>query len=170
MRRRKSLCTALATGLFLVLSGTPANGAAQHDLLVEESDEVWQLSADENPCGPWVADLHEIRQGTYRLLQPPGGQVAGEVHVNGSVDGWIEFDPDGSGPLPTYTGSYREKLNVILTGYSEETGDEIRVGQYRLKARLSAADGSRLVLDLAGKITVTARGDMVVARDLAACS
>jgi hypothetical protein len=161
---------AIATGLILALGVTPANAAAQHDIFVEEFDDGWQLSADENPCGPWVADIHEVRLGTYRLLLPPGGQVAGEVHVNGSVDGWIDFDPDGPGPLPTHSGSYREKLNAIPIGFSEETGDMLRIAQYRLKVRLSAADGSQLLLELSGKITMNARGDVVVARDLASCS
>ncbi len=159
---------ALATG-FCVLPALQADAAGQGATkftYVEDYDETAAMLADENPCGPWDGVLHEIRHGVYNITAAPGGQVDGEYHVNGVVDGWVAFDPDSDGPLPTYTGSYREKDNVIVTGED----DSARIVQFRLRIPASAANGSTLLIVLTGKQTVNAHGVTTVSRNVATCS
>jgi hypothetical protein len=154
------------TGATLAAAGA---GPAQHDTLIESYDGTQALSAQENPCGRWAATLHEVRSGTYKIVQAPGGQIEGEFHVNGSVNGLIELTPENPA-LPTYTGDYREKINAVITGYDEERGDLARVAQYRLRVRLNGSDGSRLVLAMSGKTTTNANGHPVVERNSMTCS
>ncbi|MEO6203761.1 MAG: hypothetical protein ABIO67_00015 [Mycobacteriales bacterium] len=99
-----------------------------------------------------------------------GGQQPGEVHINGAVDGRVEIVPDDTS-LPTYTGSYREKISGVFTGTDPETGDDsVRVLTFRLRVPLAGSDGSHLVLLLASKVTRKPSGDVVVARFTQACS
>jgi len=62
------------------------------------------------------------------------GQVAGELHVNGVIDGLVELIPDDPA-LPTYAGTYREKVDGVVTSFSDE-GDVERIGQFRLRSTL----------------------------------
>lgn len=160
---RTQLGTALATTALAALA-LPANAGAQHSVYVEEYDDTWTMAADENSCGPWPATMHEVRSGRYRIVEAPGGQVDGEMHVNGVVDGWFALDPDSDGPLPTYVGTYREKANGIFFGDDGE-----RVGQYRLRSVASADDGSTLKLVLKGKLTVNAKGRVTSQREVSSC-
>jgi hypothetical protein len=72
--------------------------------------------------------------------------------------------------LPTYAGSYREKVNGILSGVDENGDDVMRVSQYRLRVPLSTPEGDRLVLTMSGKATFDAQGTMRVSRDVISCS
>lgn len=157
----------LAAATLALVPGN-ATAGAQHDLYEEEYDGSFHVSAEENPCGAWPATLREVRSGDARLVAAPGGQQPGEFHVNGAIDGTIAIVPDDPA-LPTYTGSYREKLNAIITGFDPDEGDVARIAQYRLRAPLTGSDGSRLVLALSGKVTVDATGSMVVGRDAMSC-
>jgi hypothetical protein len=87
--------------------------------------------------------------------------------VNGVVDGFVELIPDDA-TLPSYCGTYREKLNGLVT-ISDET-DDLRIAQYRLRSVPTGTDGSRLTLSLSGKITVNGRGDVVISRDEFTCA
>lgn len=60
-------------------------------------------------------------------------------------------------------------MNGVLTARSMED-DSLRVGQYRLSARLVGTDGSSFHLWLSGKLTVNAQGTVVVSRDSFSCS
>jgi len=143
---------------------------AQHAVYEESWEGTELLAADENRCGPWAATFHETREGSYRIVAAPGGQTEGEVHVNGAVDGTVSLTPVDP-RLPSYQGSYREKANVVLTGVDEETGDDVlRVGQYRLRVPLEGSDGSRLVMTISGKVTMTPDGDLAVARGEETCA
>lgn len=162
----KLISTAItAAGLTLSGATVTAAGAApaQHDTFVESYDGTQAFSAEENPCGPWAATLHVVRSGEYKIVHAAGGQSEGEFHVNGAVDGQIELAPD-SPALPTYTGSFREKVNAVITGVDEEQGDLARVAQFRLRVPLTGSDGSRHVLAMSGKSTINANGDLVVER------
>ncbi len=157
-----------ATGLVLATAASAAAGA-QHGDFEESYDGSFHLSADENPCGPWAVTIREVRTGGAKIVAPPGGQVPGEYHVNGAIDALIQLVPDDA-QLPTYEGSYREKLNGVITGVDDYGNDEIRVAQYRLRAPMTGTDGSRLVLALSGKVTFDASGRMVVVRDSMTCA
>lgn len=163
---RLAVSTLIASAGGLATSGSADAAGAQHFTFVEEFDETYAIPADENSCAAADGVLHEVRHGTYDITAAPGGQVAGELHVNGAVDGYVELDPDGSGPLPTYTGTYREKANVIVVSENDDT----RVAQYRLRTRASAPDGSTLLLVLSGKLTVSAQGVTTVSRDVGSCT
>lgn len=160
---RSLIGTALATAALTALT-VPANAGAQHSVLPEEYDDTWTMDADENMCGPWPATLHEVRSGSYRIVEAPGGQVDGEFHVNGVINGLIELDPDADGPLPTYVGTYREKVNGVVYG---EDGE--RVVQFRLRTVARADDGSTLKLALGGKVTVNGQGRVASQREVASC-
>lgn len=158
--------TALALGL---LAGPAQAAPAEHVFVPEQYDGQEQASAEENPCGAWAATFRESRTGGYRLVLAPGGQVDGEAHVNGSIHGLVELVPvDAS--LPTYTGSYREKVNGVFLGADESGEDALRVAQYRLRVPLQGSDGSRLTLVLSGKITLDANGRTVVERGTQSCT
>lgn len=159
--------TTLAAAV-LALVPSSATAGAQHDVYVESYDDSFHVTAEENPCGSWPATLHEVRSGGAKILSAPGGQQADEFHVNGAIDGTLAIVPDDPS-LPTFTGSYREKLTGIITGFDPEQGDLARIAQYRLRAPLTGSDGSRLVLAFSGKVTVNANGEMVVSRDSMSC-
>lgn len=165
----RSISTAALATAALVLGAAPAGAGAQHDLFVEEYDGSETHPAEENPCGPWAMTIHEVRSGSARLVTPPGGQVEDETHVNGAVYGQVTIVP-GDPTLPTYTGSYREKINGIITGYDAQEGDLVRVSQFRLRIPLTGSDGSSLVLAFSGKYTFNAHGELIVARDRMSCS
>ncbi len=156
-----------ATG-FALGSATSATAGAQHGDFEESYDSSFHLSADENPCGPWAVTIGEVRVGGAKIVAAPGGQGPGEYHVNGAIDGQIELVPDNP-QLPTYAGSYREKLNGVVTGVDDAGNDVMRVAHYRLRAPMTGTDGSRLVLALSGKVTLDASGRMVVGRDTMTC-
>jgi hypothetical protein len=169
-RIRVRVAAALACGLALVgAAAFPAAAApAQHDVFVEQFDGSVHLAAADNFCGAWAATFREVRSGSYRILLPPGGRVDGEFHVNGAIDGRIELTPDDR-TRPTYVGTFREKVNGVVIEVSED-GDVLRVAQYRLRTTLHGSDGSRLVLRLAGKVTMNANGEVVVLRDSLSCA
>jgi hypothetical protein len=156
--------TALATATWVALAAPATAGGAQHAVYVEEFDDTWTMSAEENSCGPWPGTLHEIRHGEYRIVAARGGQIDGEYHVNGVVDGWFALDPDSDGPLPTYVGTYREKATGVFFG---EDGE--RVGQYRLRSVARSEDGGTLRLVLKGKRTVNANGTVATEREISSC-
>jgi hypothetical protein len=163
--------TLLTAGLVATFSppasaSSPPPGQGATRLFAEEHfDGTEHVSADNNPCGPWAATLHEIRNGGYHVLLPPGGQTTGEAHVNGAVDGWIQLTPDDP-TLPTYTGTYREKADGVLT---DPEDDQFREFRFQLRDRLTGSDGSTLVLVLGAKVTVDANGRTVVDRSIATC-
>ncbi|RYP88908.1 hypothetical protein EKO23_00245 [Nocardioides guangzhouensis] len=158
-----------ATALLLAAPGIAAAAGAQHELYPEQYDATEHFDAGDGPCVPWAGSFHEVREGGYRLVAGPGGQVPGEVHVNGAIDGLVELTPDDPS-LPTYRGTYREKVNAVATGFTEDGDDILRVGQYRLRTTLRGSDGSTILLTLAGKTTLNANGRVVVERDDLTCS
>lgn len=163
------LRTALVAAALTLTSGTAAIAApAQHDTLIESWQGREHLSPEDNMCGPWAATIHEARSGTYRIVEAPGGRSEGEFHVNGAVDGQIILTPDNPA-LPTYSGSYREKVNAIVIGVDDE-GDLARVGHFRLRAQLAGSDGSGLVLTMSGQFTITALGELVAERFSFTCA
>jgi hypothetical protein len=155
----------LAAGLTQALAPAATASGAEHFFVSEEYDGTGHVDADENTCGSWPATMHEIRHGGYDVLLPPGGQVTGEAHINGSVDGWIQLTPDDPS-LPTYTGTYREHVTGVLTNPDE---DQFRVSQFFLRGRLAGTDGSSLRLVLGEKVTVDATGRTVVERSIESC-
>ena len=164
---RASIAVLTTLGCSLAVASPAAAAGAEHLSFVEDTEEQWVLSADENPCGPWDADIHEIRHSEYRALVAPAGQVEGEIHFNGFVDGSAAIDPDGAaGPLPTYTGTYREKENAIVVS----ADDDLRNAQFRLREVATAPDGSQLLLVLSGKLTVNAQGVVTSEQGVASCT
>jgi hypothetical protein len=157
--------TLLAAALAVASTGPATAAGATRFFVPEDYDGTGHVSAADNPCGPWAATMHEIRHGGYDVLLPPGGQVAGEAHINGSVDGWLQLTPDDPS-LPTYTGSYREKGAGVLT---DPDHDQFRTSHFSLRDRLTGSDGSTLTLVLSEKVTVNARGDVVVDRSVETC-
>ncbi len=165
----KRTILATATAAMLVIGGGHgARAAADRDFIPEDYDASEHFAAGEGVCVPWAATFHERRTGGYKILVPTGGRVDGERHVNGAIDGRVELVPDDPS-LPTYAGSYREKLNGIAVGTDDQGHDVLRVAQYRLVLPLDGTDGSRLTLTIAGKITVNARGVTTVSRDVFEC-
>jgi hypothetical protein len=150
-----------------VAAGTTSAGGAEHAFLIEDYNAYEHFAPGDGPCVSWAGTFHEVRSGGYRLVTAPGGQVEGEFHVNGAIDGFVELIPDAAG-LPTYSGTYREKVNAVVTGPLEE-GDLTRVSQYRLRSTLRGTDGSTIVLRLSGKFTMNANGVVVVSRDTFTC-
>lgn len=143
---------------------------AQHEVYEESWDGTELVPAEENACGPWAMTFRETREGAYRILAAPGGRTEGEVHVNGVIAGSVTMTPVDP-RLPSYQGTYREKANVVLTGVDEETGDDVlRVGQYRLRLPLEGSDGSRLVMTVSGKVTMTPAGELAVERGEESCA
>lgn len=162
--------TALVTAALTLTSGTAAIAApAQHDTFVESWQGQEHLSAEENMCGPWAATIHEARSGTYRIVEAPGGRSEGEFHVNGAVEGQIILTPDNPA-LPTYSGSYLEKVNTIVIGVDDDEGDLARVAHFRLRAPLAGSDGSGLVLTMSGRFTTNALGEVVTERFSFTCA
>ncbi len=168
MRTRRFL--ALAGAIMCAgLVSSPADAAgAQHLTIPEVFDGAEHFAAGEQACVSWAGTFHEVRNGAYDIVVPPGGRVSGEAHVNGAVDGFVELVPDDPA-LPTYTGHYREKVNGVLVGTDTDGNDVLRVAHYALSSTLSGSDGSSLRLRLSGHIAVDARGRVVVARDELSC-
>lgn len=160
----KRLLTGVLLGLLAVgPAGSAAAAPAVHDTYVEEWDATEHFAAgDGEPCVPWAGSFREVRSGEITLVTVSSGPRAGEVHVNGVIDGYAEFVPD-DGSLPTYAGFYREKLAGVLVGLGSDEEPE-RVMQFRLRGVLDGTDGSTLTLVMSGKVTVTAKGEVVVDR------
>src|SRR3954449_5920477 len=165
----KRLLFALATAMLPVSLAFPASAApATHGVLIEETDTDEAFAAGEaEPCVPWAGTFHEVRSGEIQLVTTTTGPHAGEVHANGVVVGYIEYSPDDSS-LPTYAGSYREKLNAALLQLSFDD-DQNRIAQFRLRSRLDGTDGSSLLLVLSGKLTLNRHGDVTVDRTTFTC-
>ena len=144
-----------------------AAGGAEHAFLIEDYNAYEHFAPGDGPCVSWAGTFHEVRSGGYRLVTAPGGQAEGEFHLNGVINGLVELIPDAAG-LPTYSGTYREKVNAVVTSFTEE-GDTSRVSQYRLRSTLRGTDGSTLNLRLSGKFTMNANGVVVVSRDTFTC-
>jgi hypothetical protein len=149
-------------------AGTTGTGGATVTFVPEDYDAWEHFDAGEGFCVPWAGSFHEVRHGGYRIVAPPGGQLPGEIHVNGVVDGLVELVPDDT-RNPTYAGTYREKVNGVVVSVSSEEDVE-RVGQYRLASTLHGSDGSTLHLRLAGKVTVNGRGRVVLSHDELTCT
>ena len=166
---KKHLITAaLALGLSTATVPAHASGAV-HETYPESYDATEHFAAGEGFCVPWAGSFREVRNGQYRLVSPPGGREPGEYHVNGVIAGSVTLTPDDPG-LPTYTGTYREKVDYVVIGLDEEGFEIARVGQYRLRSTLRSSDGSSLDLRLSGKLTVTPAGTVVVSRDEFSCA
>lgn len=160
--------TGTATVTHSAQAAGPANGGgAQHEFYPEDYDEVEAFGAGEGFCVPWAGRFREVRTGGYRLVQAPGGRDPGELHINGVIYGYVELIPDAP-TLPTYAGSYREKVNGVVVEVGED-GDQERVGQYRLRSTLQGSDGSSYQLQLSGKVTFNANGTMTVLREEFTC-
>lgn len=163
------ITTILAGVAASALLGTPALAAgAQRVHVPEDFDGTEHFAAGDGPCVPWAGTFHEVRHGGYDVLLPPGGQVDGEAHVNGTVFGHVDLVPDDP-RYPSYAGDYREKDNAIVTSLDEEDGDTLRIAQYRLRIPMTGTDGSGFVVVLSGKFTMNARGDVTVAGDVLRC-
>jgi len=165
---KRRLAAAAACGLALTAAAAaPASAAAaQHDVFVENSDSSYHLTAAENPCGPWGVTVHAVRSGSYKIVFPVDG---GEIHTNGAVDGVIELIPEDP-TRPTYTGTFREKANAVVTEVSGDgENDVFRINQSRLRSALRGTDGSQLVLRFSAKLTVNANGRVVVSHNLISC-
>ncbi|MGH3989501.1 MAG: hypothetical protein ACRDTZ_19665 [Pseudonocardiaceae bacterium] len=160
----KRLLSVLVLAVLPFAAAVPASAApSTHDVYIEEYDAYEPLAAgDGEPCVPWSGTFHEVRSGEIDLVTVNSGPQAGEVHVNGSVAGLIEYIPD-DGSLPSYSGSYREKLNGVLVELSLED-DQSRIAQFRLRSLLVGTDGSTLRLAMSGKITINRHGDVVIDR------
>lgn len=166
---RRTLAVLATAGLPLAVLGSASAAPAQHDVFTESYSSSQPMTAEENPCGNWSGTLSEVRSGSNKILIPPGGQVDGEFHVNGSVQGSLSLVPDDPN-LPSYAGTYREKSTAVFSGFDQEEGDDItRVGRWSLRAVLAGTDGSRLVLWLSGKSTINGQGRVVVDRRLEMC-
>jgi hypothetical protein len=167
---RHRLATLVGSSALLVgaLAGPAAAAGAQHDFYPEDYDAYEHFAAGEGFCVDWAGTFHEVRRGGYRLVAAKGGQQPGELHVNGAIDGLVELIPDDPA-LPTYAGTYREKVNAVVTSFSDE-GDVERVGQYRLRSTLHGSDGSSYELRLSGKTTFNASGVLTVQRETFTCS
>jgi hypothetical protein len=161
MKLNIAIATVLVVPALAVAASPAVAAPAQHDVFVEEYDEYLPFPAGEGPCVDWAGTLHEVRSGQFKVLTPGGARHPDEFHANGVVDGLIELIPDDP-TLPSYSGAFRQKANVI--GTVTEEGDDLRIAQYRVRSVLTGTDGSRLTLSLAGKVTVNGRGDLVVDR------
>jgi hypothetical protein len=159
------LAAGLTAGLAPGLAASASAAGVTRLHVVEEWDGTSHWAADENLCGPWATTFHEVRHGGYDLMMAPGGQTAGEVHLNGAVDGWVELVPDDPS-LPSYSGGYREKVDGVLT---DPENDQFRVFQFRLRDRLTGTDGSTLTIVLSGRATMDAHGRTVVERSIESC-
>ena len=163
------LATLAGAALTLGVAAAPATAAgAQHTYYPQQYDATEHFDAGEGPCVPWPGSFHEVRDGGFKVVAAPGGQVPGEVHITGTIAGVVELTPDDPS-LPTYRGTYRETVSAVAISFDEQ-GDLLRVGQYRLRTVLRGTDGSSLLLTLSGKTTVNGTGQTVVQRDQFSCS
>ena len=147
----------------------PASAApAIHAVFVEDYNATESFAAGQGePCVPWAGAVHEVRSGEVKLVTISSGPHAGEVHLTGAVDGFIEFIPvDAS--LPTYSGSYREKFAAYLYELSFDSDAE-RISQFHLRGALHGTDGSSLTAVMSGKVTINANGAVQVDRFEATC-
>ena len=168
MRRTSSVVAAVLIAAAAVAGAGPALAAgAVHLYVPEEFDGTEHFAAGDGPCVGWAGSFHEVRHGGYRLVVAPGGQVAGEVHANGTIDGFVELVPDDP-QLPSYSGTYLEKNVVVLTDPASDDGG-LRVGHYGLAVKLTGSDASTIWLRLSGHITVDGQGRVVVSRDRLRC-
>lgn len=158
----RQLLAAVVLAALPIIVGVPASAApATHDVFVEEYEAYEPFAVgDGQPCVPWAGTFHEMRSGEVKLVTVNSGPRAGEVHVNGVIAGFIEYIPDDTA-LPTYSGTYREKLNGVLLELSFED-DQSRIAQFRLRSRLAGTDGSSLRLAMSGKLTLNGNGNVVV--------
>lgn len=163
------LRTVLAgAALLCAAAAAPVSAAgAEHAFFPEDYDAAEHFAAGEGFCVTWAGTFHEVRHGGYRLVAARGGQQPGELHINGTIYGTVELIPD-DGSLPTYVGDYREKVNGVVTTFTDE-GDVERVGQYWLRSTLNGTDGSSFDLRLSGKVTINANGVATVERDVFSC-
>jgi hypothetical protein len=161
---RRFLFAAVAIAVIPVAVAVPASAApAAHDVYVEDYDAYEQVAAgDAEPCVPWAGTVHEVRSGEIQLVTINSGPQAGEVHLNGVIAGFIEFIPDYTS-LPTYSGTYREKLTGVLMELSFDD-DQERISQFRLRGDLVGTDGSSLRMAMSGKVTRNGNGDIIVDR------
>lgn len=160
---KRLLAAAGLAALSLALPVQASAAPATHDVLVENYDASEHFAAgDAEPCVPWAGTFHEVRNGEIKLVTISSGPQAGEVHANGVVAGFIEYIPDDSS-LPTYSGTYREKLNVVLVEMSFDDDAE-RISQFRLRSQLAGTDGSSLQLAMSGKVTRNSNGEVSVDR------
>jgi hypothetical protein len=159
--------TATLTHSALAAAGGAKDAGAHVEFYPEDYDEVETFGAGEGFCVPWAGRFREVRTGGYRLVQAPGGREPGELHINGVINGYVELVPTDP-TLPTYQGTYREKVNGVVVELGED-GDEERVGQYRLSSTLQGSDGSSYQLHLSGKVTFNANGTMTVLREEFTC-
>ena len=167
MRHRLSTLLGCAALIGAAAAGPVSAAGADHAFFPEHYDAYEHFAAGEGFCVTWAGTFHEVRHGGYRLVAAPGGQQSGELHINGVIDGTVELIPDDRS-LPTYAGDYREKVNGIVTEFTDE-GDVERIGQYRLRSTLHGTDGSSLELRLSGKVTFNANGVATVVRDTFTC-
>jgi hypothetical protein len=169
---KHKLVTLLGAVTLVGLTAGPAAAAgAEHAFDIEDYNAYEHFAAGDGPCVSWPGTFHEVRSGGYRLVAPPGGRDPGEFHVNGVIDGRVELIPDDT-TLPTYVGTYREKVNAVVTTLTDDD-DVLRVGQYRLRSTLrgtDGTDGTTIELALSGKLTVNANGIVVVSRDTFTCT
>lgn len=158
----KRLLAIVAFGVVSIGLAAPVAAApAAHDVFIEEYDAYEAFAPGEaQPCVPWAGTFHEVRSGQAKLVTISSGPRAGVVHATGVIDGFVEFIPD-DGSLPTYSGTYREKLNAVLLDLAT---DETRVAHFRLRSVLTGSDGSSLTLVLSGKSTLNGQGEVVVDR------
>lgn len=163
--------TSLTAGLLLAgaSAASAASAGAIHEDQSETYDETRPFAAGEGMCVPWAGSFHEVRSGVYRLVTPPSDGEGRGMHVNGVIHGMVELVPDDPA-LPTYAGTYREKVNAVVLGTSPEGADLLRVGQYRLRLPLTGTDGSHLFVTLSGKVTVNANGVTTVERGTFTCA
>jgi hypothetical protein len=167
MKHKLATVLGAFTLLGVVAGQASAAGGAEHAFLIEDYNAYDHFAPGDGPCVSWAGTFHEIRSGGYRLVTVPGGRDSGEFHVNGVINGLVELIPDAAG-VPTYSGTYREKVDAVVTSFAEE-GDTARVSQYRLRSTLRGTDGSTLNLRLAGKFTMNANRVVVVSKDLFTC-
>ena len=167
MKHRISILAGSAALIAAGVAGPAVAAGAQHTFFPEDYDAFEHFAAGEGFCVDWAGTFHEVRHGGYRLVAAPGGQVPGEIHINGTIHGLVELIPDDAA-LPTYAGTYREKVDGVLTELGDD-GDVERIGQYRLRTTLRGTDGSSYALRLSGKVTVDANGRTTVERDSFTC-
>jgi hypothetical protein len=78
---------------------------------------------------PWVERIQRRRPArVIGGLAVTSGPQMGEVHLNGVIAGFIEYIPDDTS-LPTYSGTYNEKLNGVLLELTFDD-DQERISQF----------------------------------------
>ena len=66
-----------AAALLLGAAAAPATSSgAEHAFFPEDYDAYEHFDAGEGICVDWAGTFHEVRQGGYRLVAPPGWQTA----------------------------------------------------------------------------------------------